>query len=222
MTKFTRGLAIALLLGAAPVGLLAAHAAQHGGWGKKMSAESIERIQDGKLAAAKTTLRLDDAQTKLWVPVEEQIRAQYKKRAEDRAEWQKKREERRAAREANEGPGGKGERGNMAERFEKMSQRFTERAEQMKAFSTAFSPFYASLNDEQKAVLGPVMKDLKIGGPGRGGKGPRWAHRGDWDGPHGGKGWGRGGPDRDGPRGDVEGAAPETPDAPTEAPAGNP
>lgn len=209
MKYFSRGLAVALLLGAAPVGIYAAYAARDGGW-QKMSAESIERLQDGKLAAAKVTLKLDDAQAKLWAPVEEQIRAQYKKRAEMRAEREAKRAERKAAKDAN----APRERPNIAERYEKMSVRMTERAEQMKSFSTAFSPFFASLNDEQKAVIGPVLRDLKVGPDGGGyGKGPRWASRG-WgddhrDGPHG---WTKhGGPGGDGPRGDSRqgDAAPE-------------
>ncbi len=50
-----------------------------------------------------------------------------------------------------------------------------QRAERMKAFAAVFKPFYASLNDEQKAVAGVVLRQMR--GHGMGGRGPRWAWR---------------------------------------------
>jgi hypothetical protein len=49
----------------------------------------------------------------------------------------------------------------------------TERAEHAKALADAFRPFYASLNDEQKAVAGVVLRRA-LDGPGRG---RRWGMR---------------------------------------------
>ena len=67
-----------------------------------------------------------------------------------------------------------------------MSTRLSERADRMKAFSSAFTPFYASLSDEQKDVLRPLVHELAPGF-GRGGHhGPRWAFGG----------WGPGGDGR--------------------------
>ena len=45
----------------------------------------------------------------------------------------------------------------------------TERADRAKALADAFRPFYASLNDEQKAVAGVVLR--RVGRP---------AHHGHW------------------------------------------
>lgn len=202
MKHMSRGLALALLIGVSPVAVVVAQAARDGGW--NMSAESRERLQEGKIAAAKATLKLSPDQEKLWAPIEDQVRGVYKERAEKRAERQKRREERRADREKSEGKGDKREQRNLAERYERIAKRLSDRADKMKAFSTAFSPFYATLSDEQKQVVGPVMHDLRVashmGGGGRG-----WGHRGGWhDGGWGGRGWNRDHrDDNDGPgRGD--------------------
>jgi hypothetical protein len=42
----------------------------------------------------------------------------------------------------------------------------TERAERAKTLADAFRPFYASLNQEQKAVAGVVLRPV-FAGPGR-------------------------------------------------------
>jgi hypothetical protein len=201
----SRGAALALLIGASPIAVLAAQAARDGGWG--LSAESRERLQEGKLAAAKATLKLSPDQEKLWAPIEEQVRAQNKERADERAERRKKREERRAERDternkaggegkAAEGQASEGkaeaksvearQRPSIAERYERMAERMTKRADRMKAFSSAFTPFYASLSDEQKAVVGPVMRDLRVARMGGGKHGRRW-HDGGWGEHWGGK-----------------------------------
>jgi hypothetical protein len=155
------------------------------GW-HGMSDDSRARLDEGKLALAKAALKLTPDQEKLWTPIETQLRDAFKKRDERRAEWMKKREERKSG--AAEGK--KEERANMAERFEKMSQRLSDRAERMKAFSTAFTPFYTSLSDEQKDVLRPVMREIAPFGGRK--HGPRWAMGDGW-GPggrhHGHHGW---------------------------------
>lgn len=196
MTILSRGLAAALVLGAGAAGIFAAHAAKHGEW-RNMSAESVARMEDGKIAAAKAALKLTPEQDALWAPVEAQVRAQYKSRAEKRAEWQKRREERRAAREKDGEAAAPRERPNIAERIERRATRLAERADRMKAFSAAFGPFYAALDEEQKAVLGPVMRDLRVMGGRRHGHHSRWARHGGLD---EGKGW------RRGPRGDKGGS----------------
>lgn len=183
MKIMSRGLALALLIGVSPAAVLVAQAARDGGW--KMSAESRERLQDGRLAAAKASLKLTPDQEKLWAPIEEQVRAQYKERAEKRAERQKRREERRAERNKDEKSAETRPRSNIAERYERMSQRLSERADKMKAFSASFSPFYASLTDQQKEVVGPVMREFKVAKLGGGRHGHRGWHDGGW-----GKRWG--------------------------------
>lgn len=218
MKNMSRGVALALLIGVSPVAVLVAQAARDGGW--KMSPEAGERLQDGKIASAKATLKLTADQEKLWSPIEEQVRTMYKERADKRAERQKRREERRAEREkagdskSADSKGGEGRQSaNIAERYERMAKRMTERADKMKTFSSAFSPFYASLTAEQKEVVGPAMRELRVAQMGGGHRG--WGHRGGWHDGGWGKRWGghddrRGGdgPERggaqqdDGPKGD--------------------
>lgn len=231
MKQLSRGAWIAIAAAIAIPGTFAiAKSYERSGW-SRMSPETKQRLDEGKLAMAKTALKLTPDQEKLWTPVEEQVRSAFKDREAKRAEMDKKREERRAEREARKAEGGdKGadgpradsKRGDLAERFETMSVEMSKRADRMKAFSGAFKPFYASLSDEQKDVLRPLIRDLApgFGGP-RGGHGSRWADRGP--GGKGHHGWGggqrgeRGGPDgSDNPQ-IKEGQADEAPDAP-EAP----
>jgi hypothetical protein len=123
------------------------------------SPELRARLHDGRLAMIRESLKLNDAQLKLWEPVEAQLRASFDAR-------QKARAERRAARER-----GPGERPSLADRLDRMSQRMSERAERAKALASAFRPFYASLSDDQKAVAGVVMRRAL-----RGHDGPGWRH----------------------------------------------
>ena len=104
-----------------------------------------------------------------------------------------------------------------------MTQHMSEGAERMKSFTGAFKPFYATLSDEQKDVLKPLMREFMPGmGRGRHGGG-RWAHgggrEGGW-GHHGRGGWGghhkRGEHGDRGGRGDGGQTAPQT--APQNAP----
>lgn len=184
MMKISRGALAALAAAVAiPTTVAIARGYDHGGW-QRMSPETRERLEDGRLAMAKTALKLNADQEKLWSAVEEEVRAGFKAREAQRAERQKMREEWRKSRADDKDA--KAPRTDLSERFEKMSERMTERAERMKAFATAFKPFYASLSDEQKDVLRPLMRDLMRGEGGHGGK--HWGHgRG-----HG--GWGNHGP----------------------------
>lgn len=199
MMKISRGLALALLIGVSPAAVLVAQAARDGGW--KMNPETRERLQDGKIAAAKASLKLSAEQEKLWGPIEEQVRTMYKERADQRAERHKRRDERRAAREkGGEDKAQQRERPNIAERYERMAERIGERADKLKTFSAAFRPFYDSLTAEQKDVVGPVMRDLRVAGLREGRRGHRhgWHDRG-WHKRHGHEN------DRDGRRPDSDG-----------------
>lgn len=188
MNKLSRG-AIAVIAAAIaiPAGVAIARHGDHGGW-HRMSPQARERLDEGKLAMAKTALKLNPEQDKLWAALEMEIRAGFKMRAERMAEREKMREERRKERDDDKGAGGKdgaaAGKPDIAERINKMSQHMSERAERMKAFAAAFTPFYASLSDEQKEVMRPLLRDL-MGG--KGGHGKRWAMGGG----HG--GWGHGG-----------------------------
>ena len=178
MRKLSRGalaaIAIAVLV---PSGIAVAKSVEHNRW-HQMSPETRARLDEGKLAMAKTALKLNAEQEKLWAAVETDVRAASKARAEKIAEWEKM----RAERDKNRADGKKPD---VLERLEKMTQHMSEGAERMKSFTGAFKPFYVSLSDEQKDVLKPLMREFMPGmGRGRHGGG-RWAHGGERDG-----GWG--------------------------------
>jgi hypothetical protein len=126
---------------------------------ERLSPEARARLQDGRIAMIKETLKLNDAQLKLFGPVEAQMRAASTARQQARAEREQMRQQ-------------GAQRPTLPDRLDRASQRMAKRAEQMKAFADAFKPFYASLSDEQKAVAGVVLHQ----GGGRGGHGG-W-HRG--------------------------------------------
>jgi len=171
-----------------------------------MTPETRSRLEEGKLAMVKTALQLTPDQEKLWAPVEAQVREGFKARQARMEEWKKKREERRAEQDKGE----EHKRPDLAERFQKASERMGERADRMKAFSAAFSPFYASLSDDQKDVLRPLMRQMMPGGHHghrfAGGWGPGGRHEGGWFGHEGRGGHGqshdddddRGAPDKKG------------------------
>ena len=198
MKKLSRGAwaAIAAVTAIPATVAIAATMERGGGW-HKMSPETRARLDEGKIAFAKAALKLTADQEKLWAPIETQVRDAFKQRDTKRAEHEKMRAEREKER-----AGGKTEktRPDMAERIEKMSQNMTERADRMKAFAGSFKPFYASLSDEQKEVLRPLVRDLApgFGKGGHGGK--RWAQNG-W-GPGGREHHGWGGKRHHGERGD--------------------
>jgi LTXXQ motif family protein len=125
----------------------------------QLSPQARARLREGRFAMIKETLKLNDAQRKLWEPVETQLRAA----AADR---QKLREERQEAREQNSA------RPSLPDRLERASERMAKRAAQMKAFAEVFKPFYESLDEEQKAVAGIVLRQARAGHRGHG---HRWA-----------------------------------------------
>jgi len=186
MKTLSRGTWIALAaVVAVPATVAIAKTADKAGW--NLSPETRSRLEEGKLAMVKTALQLTPDQEKLWAPVETQVREGFKARQARMEEWKKKREERKAEEEK----GGEQKRPDLADRFQKISQRMSERADRMKAFSSAFTPFYASLSDDQKDVLRPLMHQLMPGGHHghrfAGGWGPGGRHEGGWFG-HEGKG----------------------------------
>ena len=207
MIKLSRGAIAAIAAAiAVPAGVAVARHGDHGGW-HKMSPEARQRMDEGKLAMAKTALKLNPEQDKLWAALETEIRASFKARADRMADRKKMWEERRKSRDESKADDKAGKdtapgKPDIAERITKMSQHMSERADRMKAFAAAFTPLYASLSDEQKEVMRPLLRDL-MGGEGHHGK--RWAMGGGWGGGrdgwgHGG-GWGhhgkgKGGPDR--------------------------
>ncbi|HEX2337046.1 MAG TPA: Spy/CpxP family protein refolding chaperone [Hyphomicrobiaceae bacterium] len=129
----------------------------------QLSAQSRARLQDGRFAMIRETLKLNDAQRKLWEPVEAHMRSTF-------AERQQVREERRQARR-------QGQEQNTAaapslpERLDRASERMAKRAAQMKAFAEVFKPFYDALDEEQKALAGIVLRQAHAGR----GHGRRWA-----------------------------------------------
>jgi LTXXQ motif family protein len=131
---------------------------------ERPSPETMQRMQDGKIAFALTALKLSPDQMKLWAPVEALIRARQAERAKMMQAW------------ADRKPGDA--RPSMSERMNKMAEMMGKRAEGAKAFAAVFTPFEAALTDEQKKVLGPVMAELR-GGRGKGGHGGhRWGMHG--------------------------------------------
>ena len=191
MKKLSRGAWAALAaVTAIPATVAIAATMEHGRW-HEMSPETRARLDDGKLAMAKTALKLSAEQEKLWTPIETQVRDAFKFRDAKRAEHDKMRADREKERADAKTPD---PRPDMAERIEKMSQGMSERADRLKAFSGSFKPFYASLSEEQKDVLRPLMKQLAPGFGGKHGEhGSRWAMGGGW-GPGGREhhGWGSG------------------------------
>jgi Spy/CpxP family protein refolding chaperone len=117
----------------------------------RASPEMLERLHDGRLAMIRESLRLDDAQQKLWAPVEAQLRASFAARQQARADWRRARDS-----------GGRDQL-SLSDRLDRVSDRMTKRAERVKALADAFRPFYASLNDEQKAVAAVLLRRVAGG-----------------------------------------------------------
>jgi len=127
----------------------------------RLSADTLKRLQDGRFAMIKETLKLNDAQLKLWEPVEAQMRSAAAARQQLREERSKRRAEGAVA-------------PSLPDRLDLASQRMAQRAAQMKAFAEVFKPFYASLGEEQKAVADVVLRQMRGG---FGGRGRHWAMR---------------------------------------------
>jgi LTXXQ motif family protein len=122
-----------------------------------LSPEAKARLLDGRFAMIKEALKLNDAQLKLWAPVEQHMRTSFADRQKARAERREKREQQGAQRPA------------LPDRLDRASERMAKRAERMKAFAEVMRPFYASLTDDQKAVANVVLR----AGRGDGGFGGR-------------------------------------------------
>ena len=166
MMKLSRGVLAALALAAAvPATYAVAKGIEHARW-HNMSPETRARLDEGRLAMIKTALKLSPDQDKLWSQIEAQLRDTFKMHEAKRAEWDKMRAEREKAESGKVGAEAK--KPDLSERFDKMSKAMTERAGRMSAFAGAFKPFYASLSDEQKEVLRPLMHQMA---PGMGGHG---------------------------------------------------
>ena len=143
--------AVPMLLAAALPAALFAQAQQQPPPAHRLSAETIARLQDGRFAMIKESLKLNDAQLQLFAPVEAQMRAA----AAARAQW---REERSKGREQ-----GAATPPSLPDRLELASERMAERAQRMKAFAEAFKPFYASLSEEQKATANVLFSHMRAG-----------------------------------------------------------
>jgi len=191
MNNLSRALAVALMAATVPATIVLAQQApgeqpnaEQSKTERGPSAETISRLEDGRIAMAKTALKLTPEQEKLWAPVEEKIRARFEERRKEREAWQAKVDERRAERKAK-GEDGKRERMALPDRIEersermtKMAERLTERAAKSKEFAETLKPLYATFSDEQKAVAGKVLGHFAGGKRGHG-HGHGWAmHRG--------------------------------------------
>jgi LTXXQ motif family protein len=154
--------AVPMLLAAALPAAPLAQAQQQPPPAHRLSAETIARLQDGRFAMIKESLKLNDAQLKLFAPVEAQMRAATAARAQGREERFKRREQGAGTPNASWA--------SLPDRLELASQRMAERAQRMKAFAEAFKPFYASLSEEQKATANVLLSHMRAhmrGGRGR-------------------------------------------------------
>lgn len=170
MNKLSRALAVTLMAATIPATVVLAQ--QPSAEGAKVersdkrgpSPEAMVRLLDGRIAMAKTALKLTPEQEKLWAPLEEQIRARAAERKQQREEWKKKFEERRAERKEAKEKGEKRERPDLLERVEKrsegmarMAERMTKSAASSKEFAATLKPLYDSFSDEQKEVADHVL-----------------------------------------------------------------
>jgi len=163
MQVHSRLIAAALICAAFPMtGALAQDTGQtRASPSHRLTPDARSRLEDGRIAAAKAALKLSDEQLKLWGPVEAQVRASFARRQSAMAQRQQQQQ--------SGGPL------SLPDRLDRASQRMSEGAERLKVFNAAFRPFYASLNDEQKAVAGVVLQQMRGH---RGEHGHRWAmHR---------------------------------------------
>ncbi len=115
------------------------------------SADTIERMQEGRIAMIKGALKMSDAQLKLWAPVETQLRARH-------AAFAKGRQDRAAA-----GQTAPDAQGTLPDRMQRRATRDAQRNEQQKAFAEVLKPLYATLSDEQKTVADRVLGDHRGG-----------------------------------------------------------
>jgi hypothetical protein len=130
---------------------------------ERLSPDAHKRLQEGRqegrIAEIKQALKLNDAQLKLWAPVEQQMRSSFAARQQAREDFEQRQ------------PGATAP--PLPDRLDRASKRMMERAQRMQAFTAAFKPFYEALSDDQKAVAGIVLRDMSRGG--MRGPGRRWA-----------------------------------------------
>lgn len=113
--------------------------------GRHLSAEDRADLLDARIAALKTGLKLTAEQEKNWAPLEDQIRAQAKARAERFAEWRANR-------------GDRDEPGDLMERLQRRSERMTDRAADLQKLIGAAKPLYQSLDDGQKRRFAELLR----------------------------------------------------------------
>ena len=183
LTRIGRALVPALLALGVAMPLANAQSAEPMKREHRPSAETMQRMEDGRFAMIKGALKMTDAQAKLWQPVEDVIRARH---AQRRQSWQNRSASADQGGAASNGTNRDkdGARPSFAERLERDSKLMTERAEQTKAFAAAFRPFSDSLTEEQKTVVEPLLARLTGEHRAHGG---RWAShegRGDRRGDH--------------------------------------
>jgi LTXXQ motif family protein len=194
MSKFSRALAATVLAATLPATVVLAQQAgapeQSGAEQTEKhrgpSADTLARLQDGRIAMIKAALRLTPEQEKLWAPVEDKMRAGFAERQKKRDEWQAKRQERHEAR------GEEKQKLALPDRIEARSQRMTEmaaklteRAAKTKEYAETLKPLFASFTDDQKEVAGRVLaqghrghgRHFAMGGPDGGRDGGKGGHR---------------------------------------------
>src|SRR5262249_40184259 len=126
--KPSKYLAPALLAAAIPATVVLAQQAQpqpaepqKREWANRprLSPDSMKRLQpgglEGRIAEIKEALKLNDAQLKLWAPVEQQLRAGFTARQQAREEFMQRMEQRRQQ-------GGAAERSSLPERLDRISE----------------------------------------------------------------------------------------------------
>ena len=116
--------------------------------GARPSLESLQRMQDDKIATLKSTLKMSDAQLQLWAPVETQLRTNQAARIKAMQDWA-------TAHDTT------GARPSNADRHEHRGALRTERAERYKALAALLGPFEQSLTTDQKTAAGPLLADLE-------------------------------------------------------------
>ncbi len=147
-TRLARFIVPAVLAAAIPAAAVFAQTqGQAPGRTASPSPETLTRLQDGRMAMIRESLKLNDAQLKLWAPVEAQMRASFDARQQARSERRERRQQ-----------GAKTERPSLPDRLDRASRRMAERAERMKSLAEAMRPLYAALTDDQKAVAGVVLR----------------------------------------------------------------
>lgn len=158
--------------------------------GMRMNPEDRQAFVDARLAGAKAGLRLTPEQEKLWGPVETAARAIAAERAErmeQRRQWRESRRENRD--EARERP-------DFMSTIDRMADRSSKTATNLKSLQEAMKPLWASLDERQKRLLPRLIRPMRAEMRGMGGRGERggWHNRRHHGGHGGGEGprWQRG------------------------------